>query len=173
MESQQWFHRSSLSGQLVLQREDYALVMAQPFGTVFYLDIYMYNGSSWRVYWQGKFTLTDCTVNVDDQKLSVKVQVVDDYNEILAGWEKEYDLIKLLPEMQKIKITKRPMMKMTMAATTRPPMVRLQLKRRVRKVDILSRPWPVVTSVTMVCAMLRMLSMGLPKLSGRGNAVKK
>lgn len=109
MESQQWFHRSGLSGQLVLQREDYALVMSQEFGTVFYLDIYMFNGSSWRMYWQGKFTLTDCTVNVDDKKLSVKVQVVDDYNEILAGWEKEYDLIKLLPEMQKIKITKRPM----------------------------------------------------------------
>lgn len=109
MESQQWFHRSSLSGQLVLQREDYALVMSQAFGTVYYLDIYMFNGSSWRMYWQGKFTLTDCTVNVDDKKLSVKVQVVDDYNEILAGWEKEYDLIKLLPEMQKIKITKRPM----------------------------------------------------------------
>ena len=109
MESQQWFHRSSLSGQLVLQREDYSLVMAQAFGTVYYLDIYMYNGSSWRMYWQGKFTLTDCTVNVDDKKLSVKVQVVDDYNEILAGWEKEYDLMRLLPEVQKIKVTKRPM----------------------------------------------------------------
>lgn len=109
LESQQWFFRAAMSGSFNLIRDDYDLVMAQPFGTVFYFSVFMHDGSLWREYWQGKFTLTDCTVNTDDRKLTVKVQGIDDYNEILAGWEKEYDLIKLLPEMQKIKITKRPM----------------------------------------------------------------
>lgn len=109
LESGQWFHRSSLSGQLVLQREDYALVMAQAFATKYYLDIYQKNGTQWGILWQGTFSLTDCTVNMDDERLTVKPQVIDEYTDILEGWEKEYDLIKLLPEVQKIKVTKRPM----------------------------------------------------------------
>lgn len=109
LESQQWFFRAAMSGSFNLIRDDYDLVMSQPFSTVFYFSVFMHDGSLWKEYWQGKFTLTDCTVNTDDRKLTVKVQGIDDYNEILAGWEKEYDLIRLLPEMQKIKITKRPM----------------------------------------------------------------
>lgn len=112
MESQQWFFRAAMSGNFNLIREDYALVMAKPFGTVFYFSVFMHDGSLWKEYWQGKFTLTDCTVNTDDRKLTVKVQGIDDYNDILAGWEKEYDLIKLLPEIQKIDITKRPMIQL-------------------------------------------------------------
>lgn len=112
LESQQWFHRAAMSGSFNLIRDDYNLVMSQPFGTVFYFSVFMHDGSLWKEYWQGKFTLTDCTVNTDDRKLTVKVQGIDDYNEILAGWEKEYDLIKLLPEIQKITITKRPMIQL-------------------------------------------------------------
>ena len=109
LESQQWFMRSALSGSLVLQREDYDLVMAQPFSTVYYFDILILKSGLWETYWQGKFTQTDCTINVDDKKITVKPSVVDDYTDILAGMEKEYDLIKLLPEIQKITVTKRPM----------------------------------------------------------------
>lgn len=112
LESQQWFMRSALSGSLVLQREDYDLVMAQPFSTVYYFDILILKSGLLETYWQGKFTQTDCTINVDDKKITVKPSVVDDYTDILAGMEKEYDLIKLLPEIQKIDITKRPMIQL-------------------------------------------------------------
>ena len=110
-ESGQRFLRSGLSGTIDLIREDYALVMSQAFGVVYHLDILKSNdnGVTWGVYWQGHFAMTDCTVDVDDERLTVKPQVTDDYTDILTGWEKEYDLIKLLPEVQKIKVVKRPM----------------------------------------------------------------
>lgn len=109
MESGQWFFRSELSGSIDLLRADYDLIMNQAFGTVFYLDIQISdNGASWSQYWRGKFTLTDCKVNVDDKILTVKPQVVDNYTDILAGMEKEFDLIKLAPEINRIRISKRP-----------------------------------------------------------------
>lgn len=108
-ESGQWFHRANLSGSVDLIRDDYTYVTSQSFGTVFYFDVEISdNGASWSLYWRGKFTLTDCKVNVDDKCLTVKPQVVDQYTDILAGLEKEYDLIKLKPEMEAIFVSRRP-----------------------------------------------------------------
>lgn len=109
-ESGQWFLRSSLSGSIDLIREDYDLIMAQPFGTVYRLELLISKSAGWwQKYWSGRFSLTDCTVNVEDRKLTVKAQTEDDYTDLLAGMEKEYDLIKLLPRVEKVQITKRPM----------------------------------------------------------------
>lgn len=110
MESDQKFFRAQLSSPVDLINEDYNKVMAETFGTVFYFDIQKSNdhGVTWSHYWRGKFTLTDCQVNVDDRRIRVRPTVVDQYNEILAGLEKEFDLIKLKPEIEKILIRKRP-----------------------------------------------------------------
>lgn len=111
MESQQMFFRTQLSGSVDLIRSDYDLVMAEPFGTVFYFDIYISNydtGGTPVRYWHGKFTLADCKVNVDDKRITVKPEVVDQYTDILAGLEKEFDLIRLAPEIQAINVRKRP-----------------------------------------------------------------
>lgn len=108
-ESQQMFFRAQLSGSIDLIRGDYDLVMAEAFGTVFYLDIQISDsGISYTHYWRGRFTLTDCKVNADDKVLTVKPEVVDQYTDILAGLEKEFDLIKLQPAIEKILIRKRP-----------------------------------------------------------------
>ena len=108
-ESQQQFFRANLSGSIDLQRDDYTYVMSEAFGTVFYLEIQISdNGASWSHYWWGKFTLTDCKVNVDDHILTVKPEVVDQYTDIMAGMEKEFDLIKLAPVIDQVRIHKRP-----------------------------------------------------------------
>lgn len=108
-ESQQQFFRANLSGSIDLQRDDYTYVMSEAFGTVFYLEIQISdNGVSWSHYWWGKFTLTDCKVNVDDHILTVKPEVVDQYTDIMAGMEKEFDLIKLAPVIDQVRIHKRP-----------------------------------------------------------------
>ena len=110
LESGQWFYRKQLSGNLVFLKEDYDLIMQEAFGTKFFVEIMKSNdgGVTWSRYWLGKFTKTDCTVNVDDRKITVKPTVVDQYTDILDNWEKEYDLIKLTPAMQKILVRKRP-----------------------------------------------------------------
>lgn len=111
-ESDQWFHRMGLSGSVDLIRGDYQKVMDSnlPFGTVFFMDIEksVDGGTTWVLYWRGRFTRTDCKVNVDDGILTVKPKTVDVYTNLLNGMENEYDLIELAPEIQRILVRKRP-----------------------------------------------------------------
>ena len=44
-----------------------------------------------------------------DKKVTVQPDTIDDYNEVLAGLEKEYNLITLAPSIQRITINKRPL----------------------------------------------------------------
>ena len=110
MESNQMFHRAQLSGGIVFIRDDYDRVMGEPFGTEFYIYIKISNdnGTTWADYWTGRFTLTDCTINVDDRQMTIKPTVVDRYTRILEGMEKEYDLIKLTPVIERVLVRKRP-----------------------------------------------------------------
>lgn len=110
-ESGQMFMRTQLSGNIVLVGRDYDNIMAVPFGEVFHIKIQrsVNFGGSWTDYWQGRFYVTDCTVNADDRRLTVKPTVDDRYVGLLRGWEKEYDLIRLTPAMQRFLVRKRPM----------------------------------------------------------------
>lgn len=108
-ESQQMFFRSSLSSSIDFINQDYDTLMGYAFSTVFYLDIQISdNGASWTHYWRGKFTKTDCKIDVDNKKITVKPEVVDQYSDILAGLEKEFDLIKLAPEIDQVQLHRRP-----------------------------------------------------------------
>lgn len=111
-EQNQWFHRAGLSGSIELIRDDYDAVMDAnlAFDTVFFLDLEktVDGGTTWTLYWRGRFTRTDCKVNLDDKILTVKPDVYDDYTAILNGMENEYDLIKLTPAIESLMIRKRP-----------------------------------------------------------------
>lgn len=52
---------------------------------------------------------TDCTFTDYDKKVVVQPDAIDDYNDVLAGLEKEYNLITLAPTIQRITINKRPL----------------------------------------------------------------
>lgn len=106
------FFRAKLNGKLTFTREDYTLIIAQPFGTVFYL--YMEKstdaaGITFEPYYKAKFTITDCTVNLDDRTIVVQPQTTDQYDEVLAGIDNEYNLITLAPAMNGVNISKRPL----------------------------------------------------------------
>lgn len=108
-ESQQMFMRRKLSGSLDFIREDYDLIMGFAFGTVYSLTIEISDGgASWSEYWRGRFTLTDCKIDADNKRITVKPEVDDQYREILDGLDKEFDLIKLAPVIEKIRLSKRP-----------------------------------------------------------------
>lgn len=110
LETSQQFYRKKLSGKLTYTFDDYKFIMACDFSTVYYVTIIKSNdlGLSWEKYWSGKFMQTDCTISLDDMTVEVKPDVFDEYNDILAGFEKEYDLIPLTPEIESLTITKRP-----------------------------------------------------------------
>ena len=111
LESNQRFYRADLSGKMTFQNSDFDYINSQPFETEFVFVIYKSNdnGVTWFEYWRGKFTKTDCKFDVDNKTCEVQPELLDDYVEVLAGLEKEYNLIKLAPEITPILIQRRPL----------------------------------------------------------------
>lgn len=110
-QSNQEFFRAKLSGKLTFQSLDYDFIVAQPFDFQFVLEIFIsYNaGQTWTSYWRGTFWKTDCEFDNDAKTVVVQPTVWDQYNDVLAGMDKEYNLIELAPEIAPVKADKRPM----------------------------------------------------------------
>lgn len=119
-ESNQEFFRAKLSGKLTFQSLDYDFIVAQPFDFQFVLEIFIsYNaGQSWTSYWRGTFWKTDCEFDNDTQTVVVQPTVLDQYNDVLAGMDKEYNLIDLTPEIVPVKADKRPMIQVYVPGQT-------------------------------------------------------
>lgn len=111
LESNQQFFRQKLSGKLAFIRDDYDFLNQQDFNTEFILLLQESNdgGKTWSDFYRGKFMKTDCTWNDDDKKCEVNPNVYDEYNDVIAGLDKEYNLIKLSPEIKRLTIQKRPL----------------------------------------------------------------
>ena len=120
MEQNQQFFRAKLSGKLTFEGPDYERIVNAAFETQFVLIIYIsYNaGQTWSAYWQGTFWKTDCTFDGDAQTVVVSPSVKDQYNDILAGMEKEYNLIDLAPAIRPVKVDKRPMLQIYIPGQT-------------------------------------------------------
>lgn len=110
-ETNQRFFRAKLSGKIDFVRHDADMIINAPFETEFLLTILssVDLGQTWSTYYTCSFYKTDCTINEDDRKVSVQPSVKDAYVDVLAGLEKEFNLIELAPVIQPIKMTKRPM----------------------------------------------------------------
>lgn len=113
-EDNQEFFRETLNGKFTFQGADFAFILAQDIETEFIVTISISydNGVNWSQYWKGKFYKTDCEIDLDGNKVETKLTALDAYTKILAGLEKEYDLIDLKPEIDDITITKRPMIQL-------------------------------------------------------------
>ena len=111
LETNQRFYRAKLSGKITFVRDDYDYINNQSFDNEFLYCIEKSDdgGRTWFQYFQGKFMKTDCTFTDYDKKVVVQPDAIDDYNDVLAGLEKEYNLITLAPTIQRITINKRPL----------------------------------------------------------------
>lgn len=111
LETNQRFYRAKLSGKITFVRDDYDYINRQSFDNEFLYCIEKSDdgGRTWFQYFQGKFMKTDCTFTDYDKKVVVQPDAIDDYNDVLAGLEKEYNLITLAPTIQQITINKRPL----------------------------------------------------------------
>ena len=110
-EQNEQFYRATLEGKLTFQRDDYAWILAQAFDFEYIITLYIsYDaGYSWDEYWTGNFWKTDCEFNEDSQTVIVQPTVKDQYTNVLAGIEKEFNLIDLTPEIALVMADKRPM----------------------------------------------------------------
>ena len=110
-ESNQEFFRAKLSGNLSFVGPDYDWIVGRAFDFQYIITVYIsYNaGQTWTEYWRGTFWKTDCEFDDDAKTVSVKPTVWDQYNDVLAGLDKEYNLIELAPEIVPVKADKRPM----------------------------------------------------------------
>lgn len=120
LETNQRFYRAKLSGKLSFIRDDYDYINNKPFDTTFLLQIEKSNdgGKTWSPYYSGQFMKTDCTFVDYDKKVTVQPDTIDEYNDVLAGLEKEYNLITLAPSVQRITINKRPLIQIYVPGDT-------------------------------------------------------
>jgi hypothetical protein len=111
LQNGQQFFRAKLTGSLIFQRDDYERIVAASFETQFLVDVLISEdaGSTWENYWSGNFWKTDCEFDMDSKTVKVTPTVDDSYSDIIAGMDKEFNLIDLTPEICSIKADKRPM----------------------------------------------------------------
>lgn len=109
-ESQQEFFRRKLSGKLTFINDDYTYIKSKSLDYQFQMRMMISydNGENWADYWKGHFYWTDCEFDEDSKYIRVTPTVDDEYNDILAGLEKEYNMIDLAPAYEEINIKKRP-----------------------------------------------------------------
>lgn len=111
LETNQRFYRAKLSGKINFVRADYDIINNAPFDSEFFLYIEKSDdwGQTYDQYYKAKFMKTDCTFNDDDKLVTVQPETIDQYNDVLAGLEKEYNLIELAPQIEFLTIRKRPL----------------------------------------------------------------
>lgn len=119
-ETGQEFFRRKLSGELEFQSVDYRRIVSAAFDTRFGLVIFIsYDaGVTWLTYWSGEFWKTDCKFDADTETVTVTPSVKDQYTAVLAGIEKEYNLIDLAPEIMPVTADKRPMIQVYVPGQT-------------------------------------------------------
>lgn len=111
LETNQRFYRPKLSGKISFIRGDYKYLAGKSFETEFrfLMDKSDDLGVTWNRDFTGKFMKTDCQWNEDDLKCTVQPDVLDEYNDTLAGLEKEYNLLELAPRIVRCQMDKRPL----------------------------------------------------------------
>lgn len=111
LETNQRFYRAKLSGKINFVRADYDIINNAPFDSEFFLYIEKSDdwGQTYNQYYKAKFMKTDCTFNDDDKLVTVQPETIDQYNDVLAGLEKEYNLIELATQIKFLTIRKRPL----------------------------------------------------------------
>lgn len=111
LETNQRFYRAKLSGKINFVRADYDIINNAPFDSEFFLYIEKSDdwGQTYNQYYKAKFMKTNCTFKDDDKLVTVQPETTDQYDDVLAGLEKEYNLIELAPQIEFLTIRKRPL----------------------------------------------------------------
>lgn len=120
LQTNEQFYRAKLSGTLVFVGTDYDYITKQNFDAKFGIKIYIsYNaGQTWALYWAGEFWKTNCKFDDDNNNVTLTPDVIDQYTAVLAGMDKEFNLLELAPAIEPIKLQKRPCLQIYVAGKT-------------------------------------------------------
>lgn len=113
-ENGQEFFRESLDGKLNVFGDDYEFIngFSLEDSGAFIIEKYDENSIKPRrysVYYKGEFNKTNCKFDKSKKSCELKTTAIDNYTNILNGYENTYDLIKLAPEIEKINMSIRPL----------------------------------------------------------------
>lgn len=111
-EGNEIFLRALITGKIKLNNLDFEWLKGQTIQTEFVVLVEMYLVDTWVEYWTGSFFKTDCNFDDDNKIVELKFQFKDQYTKILAGMDKEFDLMKLAPARTKLDIVKRPLIQL-------------------------------------------------------------
>lgn len=101
----EYYFRKKLSGTFTFVNDDFDFVYNSDLETEFVLLVY----EDAQLLWDGRFYKTDCVFNIDNRTFTTSPEMKDIYSDVLSGIEKEFDLVKLVPEIQAIQLDKRSM----------------------------------------------------------------
>lgn len=111
------FKRSKIAEEFILIGSDYSRIEAETTQTIFNLKIYKRTISDPEaLYFEGTFTKANCKFDHSKNKVTISgVETLDGYTKILGGLNKEFDLIKLEPEITQLNVMKRPIVQIYVA----------------------------------------------------------
>ncbi|MBK6904043.1 MAG: hypothetical protein IPH04_14890 [Saprospirales bacterium] len=107
-ESGKAYFRPEVVGSFKFMRTDYDAIMAEAtLADEIFLTIEEFTGT-WDFVGEGVFTLADCDIDEDHRMLTVKLDPNDQYKEILASMDKEFDLVRLAVPRVTVQIATQP-----------------------------------------------------------------
>ena len=110
------YYRRKLKGNLTLQKDDYNYIDGLSFDTELFLEID--DSQNILEKYIGYFFKTDCKFNADDLTVQVRTKVLDDYEKVLGGIQKTYNLLELSPEIEPVQIHRRPIIQVYIPGDT-------------------------------------------------------
>lgn len=111
-ESGQEFFRISLEGKVTLFGNDYEIIKNANIedNMIFLISKYNSTSKQWLLYYKGCFSKTDCKLDTSKKRCELKLNALDDYTDIMNGYENVYDIIKLAPKIEEVGVYKRSLM---------------------------------------------------------------
>lgn len=104
-----WFYRTSLNGEIKVCNDLFDTFDSVPLGVRIFVTVYQSTdaGTTWKPYQRCYFDKTDCVWNYDDKICTIALQSNDEYSDILAKKDIEFNLIDLKPETQAVTYKRR------------------------------------------------------------------
>lgn len=111
-ESGQEFFRAFLEGKINLFGQDYEIIKNASIEDKLFFTVYKYseNKKEFSLYYKSSFNKTDCKLDDLRKKCELKLEVDDEYVNIMNNYENTYNLIELNPGTTEILLNKRPCM---------------------------------------------------------------
>ena len=119
-EQGQMFYRRKMSGKLTFIGDDFAFITSKAIDFEYRVSIEISydDGKLWTNYWNGHFYKTDCEFSASDHTVRVTPLVLDKYTDVLAGMDREFDLIKSALTMEPITYMIRPIIQVYIPGET-------------------------------------------------------